>query len=234
MEKEKTEEIEKTQEKGQPGKAGKRIARSAVALTTAAALITAGLFRTPADIIKEEDVFAAPAIVETVDREPVPDEPEDMPEEEEERKKNLKDRFREALLRMPRIVRILLLLPLWCIGTVLLAVLTPLFQAVLPPLLNIVLKWLIIAAVLLGLVTAALKLLFPDLPLKKILSKRNIVLVVIYSAVVGMAGWVLEDLYPDTKLLVPAIYAGAVALFIGIVLLSAAFRRKGKESEATS
>ena len=79
-----------------------------------------------------------------------------------------------------------------------------------------------------------MKLLFPDLPLKKILSKRNIVLVVIYSAVVGMAGWVLEDLYPDTKLLVPAIYAGAAALFIGIVLLSAAFRRKGKESEATS
>ena len=154
-----------------------------------------------------------------------------MPEEEEERKRTLKDRFREALLQMPRIVRILLLLPLWCIGTALLAVLTPLFQAVLPPLLSIVLKWLIIAAVLLGLVTVALKLLFPDLPLKKILSKRNIVLVVIYSAVVGMAGWVLEDLYPDTKLLVPAVYAGAAALFIGVVLLSAAFRRKEEPKE---
>ena len=96
MEKEKTEEIETTEEKPEekkkPGKAKKRIARSAVALTTAAALITAGLFRTPADIVKEEDVFAAPAIVETVDREAVPDEPEDMPEEEEERKKTLKER----------------------------------------------------------------------------------------------------------------------------------------------
>ena len=221
-------------DKEKTGKVKKRIARSAVALTTAASLITAGLFHTPAEIVKEEDVFVPPAIVETMDREPVPNEPEDMPEEEEARKKNLKDRFREALLRIPRIVRILLLLPLWCIGTALLAVLTPLFQTVLPPLLNILLKWLIIAAVLLGLVTAAMKLVFPDLPLKKILSKRNVVLVVVCSAVVGMAGWVLEDLYPETKLLVPAVYAGAAALFTGGVLLSALFGRREKKPESAA
>ncbi len=221
-------------DKEKTGKVKKRIARSAVALTTAASLITAGLFHTPAEIVKEEDVFVPSAIVETMDREPVPNEPEDMPEEEEARKKNLKDRFREALLRIPRIVRILLLLPLWCIGTALLAVLTPLFQTVLPPLLNILLKWLIIAAVLLGLVTAAMKLVFPDLPLKKILSKRNVVLVVVCSAVVGMAGWVLEDLYPETKLLVPAVYAGAAALFTGVVLLSALFGRREKKPESAA
>ncbi len=221
-------------DKEKTGKVKKRIARSAVALTTAASLITAGLFHTPAKLVKEEAVFVPPAIVETMDREPVPNEPEDMPEEEEARKKNLKDRFREALLRIPRIVRILLLLPLWCIGTALLAVLTPLFQTVLPPLLNILLKWLIIAAVLLGLVTAAMKLVFPDLPLKKILSKRNVVLVVVCSAVVGMAGWVLEDLYPETKLLVPAVYAGAAALFTGVVLLSALFGRREKKPESAA
>ena len=184
-------------DKEKTGKVKKRIARSAVALTTAASLITAGLFHTPAEIVKEEDVLVPPAIVETMDREPVPDEPEDMPEEEEERKKSLKDRFREILLHMPRIVRVLLLLPLWCIGTALMAVLTPLFQAVLPPLLNIV-------------------------------------LVVIYSAVVGMAGWVLEDLYPETKLLVPAVYAGAAALFTGGVLISAMFSRREKKPESAS
>ena len=217
MDKEKVEKTKKT------------VAKSAVALTTAAALITAGLFHTPADIVKEEDLYSAPAIVETMDREPVPDEPEDMPEQEEEKKKNLKDRFREWILQLPRIIRILFLLPLWCIGTVLLSVLTPLFQTVLPPLLNVVLRWAAVAAVLLALVAIAVKLLFPDVPLKKILSKRNIVLVVIYSALVGITGWLLDDFYPDKRLLVPAVYAGAAALFVGAVLLLTAFHRKREE-----
>ena len=64
-------------DKEKTGKVKKRIARSAVALTTAASLITAGLFHTPAEIVKEEDVLVPPAIVETMDREPVPDEPEE-------------------------------------------------------------------------------------------------------------------------------------------------------------
>lgn len=221
-------------EKEKSGKIKQHIARSAVALTTAAALITAGLFHSPSDIVKEEDPVSPPAIVETMDREMVPDEPESLPEQEEERKKTLKEKLRELLLRLPLWVRILFLLPLWGVGTALLAVLSPLFQTVLPPLLNILLKWALIAAVLLGLVTAALKMLFPDMPLKQVLSKRNITLVVIFSALVGITGWVLEDLYPDMKLLVPGVYAGAAALFVGVVLLSAAIRGKRKTPEAAA
>lgn len=214
-------------------KTKKNIKKTAVAVTTAAALMTSGLFKDPAEIVKEEDVYAAPPpIVETFDRAPVEDEPEDT-EFEEEEKKLPKDRLRDLLLRMPRAVRIVLLLPLWCIGTAMMSVLTPLFNAVLPPLLNIVIRWVLIAAVLAALAMVACKLIFPDIPLKKVFSKKNILSAVIYGGLVGMSGWVLKDLYPETKLLMPAVYAGAAALFIGVCILTAAFgRKKAKTAEA--
>ena len=220
MEKEKKKDIKKT------------AAKSAVAITAAAALMTSGLFKDPAEIIKEDEAYAPPPIVETFDRAPADDGSDEMTMEEEE-KKAPKDRLRDLLLRMPKAVRIVLLLPLWCIGTAMMSVLTPLFNAVLPPLLNIVVKWAVIAAVLIAVAMAVCKLIFPDIPLKKVFSKKNMLSAVIYGALVGISGWLLEDLYPETKLLVPAVYAGAAALFTGICILTASFgKRKQKEAEA--
>ena len=212
----------------------KDIKKTAVAITTAAALMTSGLFKDPAEIVKDEEVYAPPPpIVETIDRAPVEDETDDIAAEDEE-KKTHKDRLRDLLLRMPRAVRIILLLPLWCIGTALMTVLTPLFSAVLPPLLNIVIRWVLIAAILAALAAAACKLIFPDIPLKKIFSKKNMLSAVVYGALVGMSGWVLEELYPESRFLVPGVYAGAAALFVGICLLTAALgRKKNKEAEVT-
>ncbi len=207
------------------------IKKTAVAITTAAALMTSGLFKDPAEIVKDEEVYAPPPpIVETFDRAPADDGSEDVTVEEEDEKKTPKDRLRDMLLRMPRAVRIILLLPLWCVGTVLMTVLTPLFNAVLPPLLNIVIRWVLIAAILVALAAAACKLIFPDIPLKKVFSKKNMLSAVIYGALVGMSGWVLKDLYPEVRLLVPAVYAGAAAVFIGACLLTVTFRRKKQET----
>ena len=205
-------------------------ARSAVAITTAAALMTSGLFKDPAEIIKDEEIAGPPPIVETIDRAPVDDGSDEAMSEEEEEKKTPKDRLRDLLLRLPKAVRIILLLPLWCIGTALMTVLTPLFNAVLPPLLNIIWRWALIAAILIALTAAVCKLIFPDIPLKKVFSKKNILSAVIYGALVGMAGWLLGDLYPEIKLLVPAVYAGSAALFTGVCLLTAAFGRKKREA----
>ncbi|MCR4607436.1 MAG: hypothetical protein K5771_06900 [Oscillospiraceae bacterium] len=208
----------------------KDIKKTAVAITTAAALMTSGLFKDPAEIVKDEEVYAPPPpIVETIDRAPVEDEPDDMTVEDEE-KKTPKDKLRDLLLRMPRAVRIILLLPLWCIGTALMTVLTPLFSAVLPPLLNIMIRWVLIAAVLVALAAAACKLIFPDIPLKKVFSKKNMLSAVIYGAFVGMSGWVLEELYPESRFLVPGVYAGAAALFIGGCMITAAFRKEKREA----
>ena len=207
------------------------IKKTAVAITTAAALMTSGLFKDPAEIVKDEEVYAPPPpIVETFDRAPADDGSEDVIVEEEDEKKTPKDRLRDMLLRMPRAVRIILLLPLWCVGTVLMTVLTPLFNAVLPPLLNIVIRWVLIAAILVALAAAACKLIFPDIPLKKVFSKKNMLSAVIYGALVGMSGWVLEDLYPESRFLVPGVYAGAAALFIGGCLITAAFRKEKREA----
>lgn len=210
----------------------KTAAKSAVALTTAAALMTSGLFKDPAEIIKEDDVIAPPPIVETFDRAPAEEDVSEDMEAEEEEKKTPKDRLRDLLLRMPRAVRIVLLLPLWAVGTALMTVLTPLFNAVLPPLLNIVLRWVLIAAVLVALAMAACKLIFPDIPLRKMLSRKNILSGVIYGALVGLSGWLLNELYPESRLLVPAVYAGAALLFIGGCLLTAAVRKGAKEKSA--
>ena len=205
----------------------KTAARSAVAITTAAALMTSGLFKDPAEIIRDEEITGPPPIVETIDRAPIDDGSDEQMTEEEE-KKTPKDRLRDMLLRLPKAVRIIILIPLWCIGTALMTVLTPLFNAVLPPLLNIVLRWGLIAAILLALAAAACKLIFPDIPLKQVFSKKNLIPAVIYGALVGISGWLLNDLYPESRLLVPAVYAGAALLFMGGCLLTAAFRKQQK------
>ncbi len=210
----------------------KTAARSAVAITTAAALMTSGLFKDPAEIIRDDEITGPPPIVETIDREPVDDISDEAMSEEEE-KKSPKDRLRDLLLRLPKAVRIILLMPLWCIGTAMMSVLTPLFNAVLPPLLNIVLRWALIGAILVALAAAACKLIFPDIPLNKVFSKKNLIPAAVYGGLVGISGWLLNDLYPESRLLVPAVYAGAAALFIGGCLLTAAFRKeKQKTAEA--
>ena len=81
-----------------------------------------------------------------------------------------------------------------------------------------------------ALAAAACKLIFPDIPLKKVFSKKNMLSAVIYGAFVGMSGWVLEELYPESRFLVPGVYAGAAALFIGGCLLTAAFRKEKQKA----
>lgn len=165
----------------------KKAAVSAVGVVTAASLLVSGLFATPAEIATQIPE-SPPAIVEVYT-------PEEGPEEEESnaatRKKSVKERIREKLLTWPIWLRSLLLIPLWGIGTLL----SLLLRTVLPP----VLKWLLGAVFPVLLLLVGLKLLFPDIPLSKLLCKKNRIALIVLSVLLFLTGPVLGHYFPEQK-----------------------------------
>ena len=79
------------------------------------------------------------------------------------------------LEKVPVSIRTCIGIPLWALGNLILSVLTPLWTLAGQPLLQFVLSWLVTAAVVMCVITLAAKILFPEMPLKKLINKKSIV-----------------------------------------------------------
>ena len=60
------------------------------------------------------------------------------------------------------------------------------WEAVLAPVLGIVLKWVLAGLALLGVFAGAMKLAFPHLPLRKILRPKNILFILLGTVILGI------------------------------------------------
>ena len=108
---------------------------------------------------------------------PVDDDDEDG-DEQKSVKLSFTARFRQAVLSLPQSVRMLLVVPLWAAGTAILTVISFLWNILFASPLGAFIASLAMGfAVLLGLFTVTAKALFPDIPVRKLLSKRNIIII---------------------------------------------------------
>ncbi len=82
------------------------------------------------------------------------------------------DTLRARLLRLPAVVKTLLLMPLWLLGAIPVAIGTGLLSA-LSPVWGAIASFLLQAAVLLGVFCAVYKLVFPNRSVKELLKKKN-------------------------------------------------------------
>lgn len=182
----------------QKKKKGSMAASGAVAAVTAAGVLMGGAFASPDDLLQD----GPDAIVQTLDTGSQIDADgggtDDAAEEEEgESKRTLKGSVRRLVLSAPVELRALVGVPLWALGTVLIAVVSSLWSAVLSPIAATVLSWLSFAALALLVFALAVKTVFPDLPLKRILNKRSILTIVAMCFAFGVIDSVLPFFWED-------------------------------------
>lgn len=218
---------------------------TAAATIAAAGVLIGGSFDAPTDILGHEDAALPPTpIVETLSAEVDPDDgdgvDETAAEEEEEKKKGgVRARTREIVMRMPLAVRACVVLPLWCVGWALISLGSLLWSGVLSPAGGAILRWVVIALMILAALTLTVKTVFPKTPLKKILNKRTLLWVLGGSTLFCVADVVLQRVYPD----MPRLYDVARAVASAALLVSALIpvlkhekktreRKKREEEEA--
>ena len=174
-----------------------KAAASAVAAVTAAGVLVGGAFADPDDILSNDP----DAIVQTMDAGSQIDDggagPGDGEEEEEESRRGLKGGVRRIVRAAPVEVRALVAVPLWALGTVVIALANSLWSTVLSPVAATVLGWLGIALMAVLVFALAAKTVFPNMPWKKILNKHSILTIVILCFLCGVLDAVLPFFWED-------------------------------------
>ena len=192
---------------------GKKILKKAAVASAgtlaAVSVLTAGIFSSPRETVAIPET--PPAIVEVYKAE------EAAPVQS--KKKNLRERLQALLLRLPLAVRAALLLPLWSIGTAI----SFLARKLLPKLL----LWITGTIWPLLLALLGLKLLFPQVSLKKLFSKRNRPVWLAAALLLLLAGPACDWLFPDTAWAAVLLKTGiALILFLAAALQLHGIERK--------
>ena len=200
----------------------KAAAAAAVTVAAAAGMVTGTVFDSPVDLLQEP----APVVsVQAAD-----DDDGSVPEE---RQKGFSARVREWILSLPAAVRMLVGIPLWVLGWVLLTGISTLWAGVMTPLLSRVLGWLCLALILLAVFACSVKAAFPAVPLRKLLKLWNVLLLLGITALLAAADLALPTVWQGYSLYSRTVWrVGATCLlaFACCVVL----KSQGKRSSAAA
>ncbi|MBE7004527.1 MAG: hypothetical protein E7425_09650 [Ruminococcaceae bacterium] len=149
---------------------------TAIALLTAASVVTGSLFESPAALLPDD---GAPSVVYNVTTglDGADDDDAGMQDDESEetrRRGGVRAALRQRILQLPLIVRLLVVLPLWALGSVLLAAGGAAWTLA-QPVLGKIAGFALMLALLAGCFLIGAKAAFPDLPVKKLLNRRSLV-----------------------------------------------------------
>ena len=217
-----------------------RGAAATAATIAAAGVLIGGSFDAPADILNSDESALSPTpIVQTLGADIEADGGDDGGEElasdegEEKRRGGLRARTREFVLRLPLAVRVCVAVPLWCVGWVVISLFSLLWTGVLSPAGSAVLRWALIALMLLAAAAITVKTVFPKTPLKKIFNRYTLLWVLGGSTLLCIADAVLQYFYPDSPKLfdIARIAASAALLAAALVPALRRARRAKRERE---
>ena len=162
-----------------------KAAAAAMAVVAAAGMVTATVVESPAELLED------PAPVTDVQQ--VDD--EGTAAQEEKKVRSPAGRMRAWILQLPAAVRMLVGVPLWMTGWVLLTALSTFWMGVTAPVVSRLLGWLCLAIVILAVFAVSVKAAFPQLPLREIFSLRNLLLLLGAVAVLAMADMALPTVW---------------------------------------
>lgn len=214
-------------------KTKKRAAATAAAVIAAAGTVIGGSFDSPADLLDDdEDMLSASPIIEyTMDDDGAANDGDDAEEADE---RSRRGRVRRFVKSMPVGVRAVVGVPLWCVGWLIITLVSALWGAVLSPVLGTVLKWVLTAGIMLAVLLVMLKIVFPDMPIKKIFNKKSILTALIGIAVIGGLDAALRFFLPEQRTAAELLrFFGTMAVFTlsAIPLLSAEVKRRREIKE---
>lgn len=223
---------EKREKDKKKKKAGRKAAGAAVAFTAAVGVFFSSLFGTPNDLLADPSRTDPPAIVMDISTDDEAEEEQETQEEENTEKPGFFARIRAYILRLPLFVRVAIGLPLWALGWLVTQAFAALWKLFLAPVAGHILTFLLMAAVLLAVMTVLLKTVFPDLPLKEILSRPNILIVLIGCTLFCIFNTVMGRQDDGFLRWEPLIRFGEGAFILLIVMARMAFRRRKLAAEA--
>ena len=215
----------KREQKKKKKKAGRKAAGAAVAFTAAVGVLFSSLFGTPNDMLADPSVTEPPAIVMDISSDDEAEEEQETQEENTE-KPGFFARIRAYILRLPLFVRVAIGLPLWALGWLVTQAFAALWKLFLAPVAGHILTFLLTALVLLAVMTLLVKTVFPDLPLKEILSRPNILIVLIACAVFCVFNIVMGQQDDSFARWEPLIRFGEGAFILLLILVRMVFRKR--------
>ncbi|MBR1566013.1 MAG: hypothetical protein IJ649_04535 [Oscillospiraceae bacterium] len=210
---------------------------SAVAAMTAAGVMVGGAMSLPDDTMND----GPDAIVQTVSIAPQvqvdagggDSGAEEAVAVEEEKKRGKYAGVRKAMRETPFEVRMKLAIPLWIAGTVMIAFLSSLWMSALPPLAAAALSWALTALMAVLVFVLAVKTVFPDLPLKKILNKRSMLCIGVLCLVCGVLDAALPFFWDDYTMVSRLLKVLGTAACTGVPILYFLRRHKREEPQET-
>ncbi len=189
----------------------RRVAAGTAATVTAASLLVSSAVSDPAELLQpKQQAVPDPSHVATVDQLP---HRSYIVETDQYEPLTWRERACLWMQSLPLPVRALILLPLWGIGEVLTILLTALIQS---PIGRALLHGLLEIGLLIGLFALVWKLLFPNVPLKKIFNKRTLPWLIGGALLLAIANAVLGLIWDDWKIWRIVLYA---AVGFGVLLL---------------
>lgn len=195
--------------------AKKTVAAAAVTAAAVAGMVTSTTFETPLDLVPEA---AAELNLDF----------EDGASVQESDQKGPLAKVRTWVMGLPAAVRMLVAVPLWIFGWVLMSALSVFWSGAAPVLASL-LNWVCLAVVLLVVFTLSAKAAFPDVSVRRILRFRNIVLLLGLSAVFWVADLALPTVWKDYNLVSRTVWrVGATCLLAFIC--GAELKHQGKRA----
>ncbi len=175
-----------------PKSAKKKLAAGAAATVTAASLLVHTAVTDPGALLQAPDPAAPDAKhVQTVDGTP---HRSYILETDQYEPLTWREQATVWMQKLPWAVRALVLLPLWGVGEALTALLSAFFAS---PVGRALVHFLLAAAVLVGLFALVWKLLFPEVPLKKLLHKKTLPWLFGAAALLTAADFLLGCVWED-------------------------------------
>ena len=192
---------------------------SALAAIAAAGLTLGALFSSPDDLLNKEFFLTPPyEISDVILNEDNSDGPDVSPETEQEKKqRGIRAALRRLLLRLPIEARAFAGVPIWVFGRVLLALLGLLLKNVLAPAWVAILKYLCIAGLILAVMLLTVKAVFPDVPIRKVVTGRKIAVSAAVSVLFGAVGTLLQIFWPEAMKTYEIIESGLITVIVVLV-----------------
>lgn len=205
----------------------KKIVRVAAGITATASIFAGTVFTNPTELMSEDAIAPETAIVCVLEEETpaVREEEAPAPEEKKGVLARIKRAVQNAVRKLPAWTRAVFIMPLCAVGWGLIFIGNALWHAVGIPVVSFLGKWLVAAAVVFGLVALALKLLFPDVKMKELFNKRNVIALGIVCLLMALTDPVCERLWPDKHWLAPTVCAGLVFCLTVFVVAPVIARR---------
>lgn len=164
----------------------RKIAAGTAATVTAASLLVNNVVSDPENLLKPtEQSKTDPSHVVTVD---TVEHRSYILETDQYEPLTWREQIRIRIQKLPLPVRVLILLPLWGIGELINVLLSALIAS---PVGRFLLMLLLEIGLILGLFALVWKLLFPDIPLRKVFSKKNIPWLIGGALILSVADFLL-------------------------------------------